>query len=67
MQIDYISGLTLPDNQTVGVLQAVSQLKAQNTKLAETAIGHSKLARTLSLEDVSQRGVFLSSLLVMND
>lgn len=58
--------LTFPDDQAVWVLQAVAQLKAQDAKLAQAAVGDSELPRSLSLEDVGKGGVLVPILLVMH-
>ena len=59
--------LTLPDDQTVWVLQTVAQLEAKNSELAQTAVGDGELARSLAGKDMSKRSVFVPRLLVMND
>lgn len=44
------TAVTFPDDQAVGVLQAVPQLEAQDAKLAEAAVGDRELARLLALQ-----------------
>ena len=66
-RVGKVTKLGLPKYQTVGILQAVSQLKAQSAKLRQVAVGDGELPRRLAAEDVRQGDVFVPVLLIVDE
>ena len=56
--------LRLPDDEAVGVLHAVPELKAEDSVLAERRVGHGELAGLLAGVHMGQRHVLLPRHLV---
>lgn len=62
-----VTKLGLPADQTIGILQGVSQLEAHDAELGQAGVGGGKGAWLLVGGDVLQGDVALSGLLVMDD